>query len=695
MQRMWTRGVPGAPVSQCISCLSATAEGIVSGTASTASKQSLRIRTSVTALYTSIFAAAALADARAKTRRRGEWEKIAAVKHQFNELTDEEQRLLSTLSLRGPRRSLRRPPQTRSYHTLPRPTHRNVQLPTTRPPCRLSHSSSNDSNVPVDSGVDDADLMKELEAEALAPLEQDEDEFNMSMDVEDVPHWLRTDLLRSKAIKRLALKQLAIRFLLRPALAHDYYGIQKNYASDGAVPQLDVANLLFELSAVRRRIRQIKANPNANIDDLVRDIRVRRLEDTVYGNKSLNELVHQDTILYLRDEMPLEELLLRLSSYLLQVQDPDQPFAFTRMLVAFTKTRQNDLADLVIKSFIPYKFQLNHALIMTTLNYYRKSKDLKGFDLFLQMLEGKGYPVDMGFLGYYKNKVINGISISVPPMEGTNIIIYATLIKACLRFDQPARADAYLLAARGAGLADEFAILMAYMEFYTIRRDSEKALQVIQRALAYLASSTEHPLRLVERLIVKMVKLSDSCHIPELSEVLIGAAVDSGFSPDIPRRQKDMTFDVDPEFERWAAAARTSTFEPQVVEGDPYHAFARSAKQHLDVLTTPEEESSDRRLAKRQGTYSRQLLSSALDWRPTPSIAEAEGQPQAVETESKPTSSSPEDTITAERQEISALRTEVAQLKEMIQHLYQPTAAPTTLPTSMKPQHRFRMSSGA
>ncbi|KAL4956040.1 hypothetical protein BDW69DRAFT_159305 [Aspergillus filifer] len=503
--------------------------------------------------------------------------------------------------------------------------------------------------------------MRDLESETLAPLEGDGDEFDMAVDVEEIPQWLRTDLYRAKAIKKLALKQLAIRLLLRQAIAHDYLGVLKNYGTDGEIPKLDLAGLLFELNAIRRRLRQIKANPHANIDDLLRDLRVRRLEDTINGNESLNEEVRTDTTLYLRGEMPLEELLLRLSSHLLQVQDPDQAFAFNRMLVAFTRTRQNDLAELVIKSILPYKFELNHALIITILNFFRKSKDLKGFDLFLEMLEGKGYPIDLGNLGYFRKRIINGIAITVPSMEGTNTIFYDTCIKACFRFDQPARADAYLLAARAVGVGDGLAILMTYVDYYTIRRDREKALQILQRCLAWIASTTLHPIGLIGRLIAKMVKMSDVCDMPALSEALINAAVGSGFDPEIAQRQLDIKYDNDPEYQRWWAAALIPTLDAESM-GHPYYEFAKRAKIHLEpYLMNSEEESSERRMMKMSGLHSSQLLDSTLNWRP--------------ETENQPTA-------TAEQNEIAALRTEVAELKELVMQLYQPTASPASTQAS-------------
>ncbi|KAL4794460.1 hypothetical protein BDV19DRAFT_390061 [Aspergillus venezuelensis] len=656
MHRVLTRGATATPTSYCFACLKAAAEGIATRTVSTTSARSLYTGSSVTALYASIFTAAALTDARAKGKRRQEWaEKIAAVKQEVNDLIDEEQRILGVLFSRRTAHSLRRPVQTRSYHTLPRPARRNVQLSNLQPTCRLSHTSSGGYSVDETTavgGIENEDLMRDLESETLAPLEGDGDKFDMAVDVEELPEWLRSDLYRAKAIKKLALRQLAIRFLLRQAIAHDYLGVLKNYGSDGEVPQLDLAGLLFELNAIRRRLRQIKANPHANIDDLLKDLRFRRLEDVIEGNESLNENVRTDTTLYLRGEMPLEELLLRLSSHLLQVQDPDQSFAFTRMLVAFTKTRQNDLAELVVKSILPYKFQLNLALIITILNFFRKSKDLKGFDLFLEMLEGKGYPIDMGNLGYFRKKIVNGMAISVPSVEGTNAILYDTLIKACLRFDQPARADAYLLAARSVGVADGFAILMTYIDFYAIRRDQEKALQILQRSLAWMASTPLHPIDLVARLIAKLIRLTDECSIPKLSQALINAAIEVGFDPDFAKRQLDVKYDLDPEYQRWWRAAAQKPAADAETMGDPYYEFVKRASKSIKPYLKSEGESSEHRRIKKFGLHSTQLLDSSLYWRP-----ELDPQP----------------TVTAQQTEIAALKTEVAQLKELVMHLYQPT----------------------
>lgn len=687
MQRLWSHGAP--PTTRCISCPSTTAVKAAPRTVTTTSTRRLCIKDSPTARYTGLLAAAASTDARANGRHRPRWEeRVAPVKgKEANVLFDEDGYFLDTLSSLRSTSPFRTALQTRQLHTLPRPTHRAIQSPVTQMPCRLSHFSSN-VGIGDTEGVDQ--VVQELEAEKLSPIEEADDDFDMAIDVEDAPDWLKSDMVRAKAIKKLALKQLAIRLVLRPAIAHSYLGVLKNYDNDASAPQLDLPGLLFELNATRRRIRQIKSNPTANIEDLARGINTRRLKEANHRSKQLDHRFRQDTDLYMSNEMPLEEYLLRLSSNLLDVQDPDQAYTFTKMIIAFTKTRQNDIAKLVIKTILPYKFQLNHSLITAIIVFFRKSKDLNGFDLFLKMLEGKGYPIELGSLGYYKSKVVNGIELSVPPVHSANIVIYAALIRACLRFDQPDRADAYLMVARGAGNLDDFAILMSYLDFYSIRRNWEKGLPVLQRALAFIASTTEHPRQRVERLIRMMVHLCDSCRMLDASDALIEASVNSGFSPDLPNKHKDIVSEFDPESQRWWTIAETSVPKTNQTNADQYLEFVRTVGAYLDTLPIPGEESTAHRLQKLSRIYSRRVLTSVVEGRLAGTATEQDTTEQGIDGDALKTgqseiqnaSTSLEGTMAAQQQEIVTLRREVAQLKEMVLHLYRHTTVPSTGPSS-------------
>ncbi|KAL4761829.1 uncharacterized protein BDW70DRAFT_42965 [Aspergillus foveolatus] len=686
MQRILFRSPRTAPGSHCILCLNNVAEGLTPRTTSTARERSLRIEGPVIVRYTSILAP----DARAKSRcRREREEQVADVREEADDMGDEGSRSSDALSSRQTPNSPCKVLQTRPFHTLSTP-YRTVRFLRTQNPCRFSHwwSTQRDRDL-------EAPVVKEFELENAESLE--DDEFDMAIDVEELPEWLRADEVRAKAIRKLALKQLAIRLIIRPAVAHAYFGVLKNYDHNDSFPQLDLASLLFELNAIRRRIRQIKANPKVNIDDLMKGFNSPRWEDLVRTSTRFDKKIRQDTDQFLSNEMPLEELLLRLSDALLHCHDPDRTYAFTYMIIAFTKTRQNDLAQLVIKTILPYKFEMSASLILAILNFFRKTKDLKGFDLFLKMLEGKGYPINMGTLGLYRKRVVNGLEISVPPVHSANIVVYAALIKACLRFDQPDRADAYLLVARSAGYMDDFAILMAYLEFCTVRKNWERGRQVLQRVLAFITSTTEHPPARVERLIVMMIQLCDTCQMLDLSEALIKAAVHSGFSSDLPSRQADIVSEADPDSHRWWVAAQDaspSQLDAPLVE--KCYAFANIAKEQLDIFA-PKGEDFAHRLQRVMGTYSDQLMSTILDeelaQKAVRKTLQSHQEPdklhptKAVELdhrEGNAYSASPsrslEDTVAAQQKELRILRSEVAFLKQLVMRM---AASNTPVPSTL------------
>ncbi|KAL3464245.1 hypothetical protein BJX64DRAFT_99697 [Aspergillus heterothallicus] len=682
MQGIWSRGVPAGPASHCVSCLSTVAEGVASRSTSAASRRRLRFGNSVTAFYTSIFAAAAWIDARTKMKRRLEWEeKIAAVKEEVNELMNEEQRLLDALASRVSKPSQRnskpfgRALQTRSYSSQSKSRKRDIKV-------SPGNRDADDKELAKFNDHMESAVISELDNQIKERLSEETDTFDMAVDGEDMPSWLVTNVIRVKILRKLAIKQLAIRLLLRPTIAHSYGGVLQNYNSSDSLPKLDVASLLQELDSTRRRINQLRNDPDHPIEDLMEDIAVVRLKDMVHEKKDLWQSMRRDTGLYTRNQMPLEELLLRISHNLIQVKDPDQMNTYKLMILIFTKTRQNDLAELVIKTLLPFKFPMTSSLITTILNYFRKSKDLKGFDMFLQMLRGEGYPIDMGNLAFYTEVDVNGLKITIPPTPAATVIIYAVLIKACLRFDQPERADAYLSAARASGCLDDFPILMAYLEFYTIRRDWEKGLQLLQRCLAFIVSSSAHQLPRVSRLVVMMVHLSDSCEKYDVSDLIIEAAVNSGFDWTIAKEQEDIIFDIDPDYHRWQTAAHLlerGTNEPAA--RDICYAFVKSVKDYLDSLPEAMEESTASRLHKHAGLYSKQILSSimsgisaqqrAINTTPIDSAQPIEKN-ELRENHSTPTSAS---TVASRIQDIDTLKQEVAQLRRMVFHLSRATTA--------------------
>ena len=593
MQRLWSRAAPATTCRQ-VTQPNAAVVGVTRG-ATAASKRRLRFANSFTAFYSSIFAAAALADAQVKDKRRVEWEeRIAAVKEEVDVLVGEEQRLISALESRKGRRVVGGTTiQSRPYSTtVPR------------------------FSIDLDNDLDERELVNR----SLAEFDNQDDAAVRQHEAEEEPEELRTPIwlagpsMKEKAIRVLALKQLAIRLMLRPTLAHDYEGLPMKYAGDNDVPRIKPTRLLTELNNLRKRIDFLRENENVNVDDIMHAFRANPYHVVRQEKFKLDNEIEQITNIYLSGRISLQEYLLRVASNLTRSIEPDRPRAFKIMLLAFTHTRQNDLGLMVLRTLFPNRFRLSSPLIITILNFYRKTKDLLNFDLFLQMLIGGGYPVNLGKMPHFRHKVINGIDLTIPPLDSSNPVLYAALISACLRFDQPERADAYLQAARLTGYMDDYHTLFAYLKFYAIRQDWWNGVNTLKRAIAYMGSTSVHIEKYAERLIFLMVHLCDSCEKSAVSEAIIKAAVDSGFDPKLGERQQDIEDEIDPLFERWIGASMMSESGNEGLPiGEKCFSFLRTAGDVVsDLGEFPEEQSPARLRRKWSGHFSQSLLSSML-----------------------------------------------------------------------------------
>ncbi|OOQ89311.1 hypothetical protein PEBR_27368 [Penicillium brasilianum] len=652
MQSMWSRAAPTQSSCRCVSCLSTVANGVTSRSATAASKKKLRIGNSVTALYTSIFAAAALADAKAKTKRRHDLEeKIAAVKAEVNELVDEEHRILESLQSRRKSRGINRLLQERGFGTIATPPRTRQRTTPRHQPTRSFHTERQpygNQSVQIDDSLATEEFghldLQEAEASAL----------RAAMN-EALPDWVVGDTARIKAVQKLALKQFAIRILLRPTIAHKYSGVPMNYGADFDVPQIDVNNLLNELNVVRRQMNSLLYKRNMDLTDVIADFDAMRSEEGRADDRRLDDELREYIQSFTSQQMSLQELLLRISSNLIKSADPDRTAAFRELLIVFTQTRQNDLNDLLLQSLLPNRFYLSTSLIVTIICFFRKSKNLKDFDLFLQMLSGEGYTANLGAIGVFRRRKINGLNTVVPPLYSSSTVIYTELISAALRFNQPDRADAWLQAARKHGFFDNFNTLFTYIRFYSIRQDWEKGVHALKRAVTYLVSSTDLSPKLVDRLILYMVHLCDSCCQKDVSQSLISAAVHSGFNPNLPLQQNDIAPIVDQEGQRWKTAAETTPRENLTRPlWQKCYEFANVFGQQLSRLEVPEDQLMSRKFDRFAAVHATDALSAAL-----PRYTEqAKSSPEI--------SASASATQSAQSEDIAALKDEVSQLRQLV-----------------------------
>ena len=704
MQRLWSR----APVQSARSFVSGRSTGsnrLARRTPTIASKRRLRIGNSITAFYSSIFAGAAVADAQAKDKRRDELnEKIAAVKEEVSELVNEEKHLLEILSPRYKPFISSQLRQVRQYSTT-----RN----TFDPLVEEQHQSIRNES-PGLSAVEEFQQDIFAGEDAISRHSESEENGAMENNDDDVARTEEGqyeaddyDPLTMRAMQKLELKRLAIRFMLRPHIAHDYLGVKRQYTrSDIELPKPHISELVTELQIIRRRMGAIKRGATFNAAEIPST--KQQVMSGRQSNWKLNEQLAQDLALYVKDQMSLNELLLRLSQNIVSTKEPNRPDAFRIMIAAFTRTHQDDLVELLLHSLIPFRFTLSGPLIVSILNYYRKTKNLKEFDFFLHVLQGTAaYKPDLGGLEFFDREIVNGVEVTIPPLRSNNMLIWNSFIIAALAFGQPERADAWVQAARTRGIGDDRSTLSSYLRFYSIRKDWKAGLNVLKRSIAYISCSTFHDKGNIERLITWMICLCDNCEQYEFSDALIGAAIKSGFDKGFSTKQLDITFPYDPSYERWQRAADTidTQSEDRVTREtwEKCHSFTSIIREKVEHALPYEED----RFARRQemvNQHSDAQLSyslSAFDARNEAAAAAAAAAAKSVQNdgiavdEQNQVPSSQRDSATVasfpsitpnpnvhvhQNEEIKTLRSEIAQLRSVVDELCQGNSKQKPLP---------------
>lgn len=589
---------------RCRACLRTYVNGVATRPATAGSRRGLRTANAVTALYGSIFAGATIADALAKRKRRQEWdEKIAAVQEEIDELMDEERRLLESLSARKPRQSSSTAIQARSYRAgSPVGSGEARNAPSlanrafsTKTRSKLSAteeepddhyrdgSESSASNVqglyisettPNNGPIvneSSRDTNSDAEYSGLSPESSEDDFLNLNSPAprpEPDFIWERASIIRIRAIQKLAVQQLVFRFMLRPTVAHDYSGLPVEYRLD-VVSEGSASVLLNRLRGVRRRLYSLKYIRDSKYDDLMQNISIEELEAMRDHREKYDNILRRDIERYSQGEMSLQQLLMQISDNLLSCEDPDRPVAFSLLINAFSRWNQTDLADLVIKCLLPNLFKMSTPLITAIISHFRKTKNLKDFDLFLQMLRGEGgYAVNLRTTWLKKN--VNGITITVPPMGSFSPVLITNVITATLRFDQLERADAYMQLARAHGFVDNLETLTAFLRFYSDRNDFESGLSALIRALNFMVSSSEFEQDRITRLILCMADFCARCERASLAVTLVDAAVQSGFdcaSINISERS-DLNYLLGT-YTKWRAAQRRLEKEFMLQQQNP------------------------------------------------------------------------------------------------------------------------------
>ncbi|OJD14328.1 hypothetical protein AJ78_05323 [Emergomyces pasteurianus Ep9510] len=549
MQSLWFRTALSTGSCRCVSCLRSSSNAVAGQASTAAGRRRLYIGNSVTLLYSAIFATAMMFDADAKTKRRTELEKkIEAVKEEVEELRIEEARILKGIAARRKVRQLSLPLQRRQYSTVAASATQasaSIERYQDANSFRIERFENREPSTFKDRPEMITDVFEKGSAKKRDPADDDQ-RFQRQYDLAG------QDVLRERAIQLLAIRQLAIKFLLRPSIAHSYGEVVADYGEEFDHPKFKTQDYLVELHAIKRRITRLRFRREEPYDDLVRNITIQEQSALQQERQELHNNLQSAFESFNRKTISLQRLLLIASENLLASEEPILPQTVELLITQFTRSKQNDLVKMVIDSLFPNRIRMTPPVIVSAINFFNKTKDLFGFDGFLRLLQGDSFPVNIPVL--WETVRFGDVQLTVPPKPRHPFVMNA-LISATLSFNQPQNADAYLHILRESGYNEGAQVLGSYLRFYTVSPNWRKGGHVLLRSVAFIMSTKTHFGNAIHRLILYMVAFCNSCGKHELSEAIVKAAVETGIDWRPSYNKRDLRSSVKTALNQWSTAA--------------------------------------------------------------------------------------------------------------------------------------------
>lgn len=590
MQGLWSRTGLVSHTCHCVSCVGAGTNAVSGRAASAASRRRLYLGNSVTALYSSIFATAMFWNTEVKDKQQKEWKKkIEAVKEEVKLLQEEETRLVEAWAVRRKERQLALPLQKRHYSTTvgASTAEFGIYEETNSPqvgsirrrnvPPTIPHTRPDFVTDALDIGLEESDTV-DIFSDEIQP-----DEVDLSSE----------DVLRERAVQHLAMKQLAIKLLLRPSIAHSYGGApQIDRRGSSSLMQIPTNELLRELYHIKRRIRQVKFSRTATFSDLATDMGIRDYTALVKERREMHVELQEDFRKYQENELSLPKLLLKVVNHLLHSEEPIPPATVELLITQFTRAKQNDVTKMVMESLFPNYFFMTLPVIVSTINFFNKTRDLFAFDGFLRLLQGYSSAVNIPRL--WGSVTVGDVEVPVPPKPHHPFVMNA-LISAALSFDQPQRADAWLHVLRQTGYREGIVVVGSYLRFYSVQANWTDGRHTLLRALSYILSTKAHVPTSVERLILYMVIYCNVCGKRHLSDIIVENAVRCGLDWKQSLNKRDIRYATRNALRQWREASEVFPVDvPKDLSlGQKCHQFATRVEGLIRKTVLTDEPSKD------------------------------------------------------------------------------------------------------
>lgn len=599
MQSLWARATAQAYGCRCTSCLKTTTIHSLSNRASSAaSRRKLLIGNGVTAFYSSIFATAMILDTNSKNKRKLEKQKqIEAVKAEIEQSHNEEIKRLEQLATRRQIKHFPALGQRRQFSTATNRLSQNYEkyrrsYPQSSEVNRYSEELetdqfTNDSEfVPTDQNVcNDHGEQNLARRDPSQPEEINDDPMENDMPFEHELELVkgdlsRNDVVRLKAVQRLAGRQLAIRLLLRPALAHLYGSVKIERHSACMLPELSIEQLLGELDNNRQRINQVKHARKAWFGDLATDVTIREQSDLHIERMTLNTDLKNIFRLYESEEITSPELLVRVADNILSSEEPITKGTISTMMRYFRRFQQNDVVNMIMDSLFDNGFILSSTIIIPTLDFFNKTRNLHGFDGFLKKLCGEVESTKVW--DPWSIVEVGNLKLPVPRRFHEDRVILSMLVGCSLSFHQLERANGWLSIMRSRGYDDDPVILGSYLRYFTSKNDWANGAPILMRTTQFLTKSFLERDSALERLVLSAAAFCNACEKGGLAEEILSEACKLGLHYDSARNSTDEREVIIDTLRQWAAISKgLDSYIPDDQYHEKYTQFAQSIKKKV------------------------------------------------------------------------------------------------------------------
>ncbi|KAF7510394.1 hypothetical protein GJ744_006673 [Endocarpon pusillum] len=499
MQTVWSRSIRPQN-TRCIPCSTPIPGTLSRRTTTGIFRKQLNAGDAFTLLLGPVLGGAFIADAKAKDKRRRQWnEKIAAAQAEVEEMRRNEVKPYSST-----RRNLRRlPALSRSYSSASA--------------IRLSVTDEEDSIEAVGYsstlGPDHQDLLS-------APVAQSHDggpghEFSEGLNQSNLD---QKSIDRCKRLQRLVAIKLAIRMVL-----HIHIGKSPRYICNstdyvyepGHLPQ-NANELIRHLKRVRNSLRLM------NSEDLRSSWRAYQIltrGDTCRLDEDICDLAGQ----LRRGEITVAQLVEQFAAKVLSSPESPTVRGYIPLLSVLSRARFDELGFMIDGTMIEARLPYDQHAVFILLWQYGKNKESHYFDRLLKKLTTDSANAQFG--EQWEWRTINNTLIPVPPSKDPQTL--QILIYTALKCNQPHRAEAWstMLGYTRTGNMWLSHVIRNFLKYYSAHKNWHKGRTWMETALHQAEILAGQGVRHLQRIVFAMLDYCAAYGKRSLYQDILRAAV--------------------------------------------------------------------------------------------------------------------------------------------------------------------------